>query len=213
MDCTVPACCAHLTPCQLADKQLVGRQHMMLHRRWTTCTTAAWCTATSSRTTSSCLQAAPSHVRLVLKCEPAYGICAFEHLAGRQDPRNRPSRHRNYEILVAVSDFGCATRGGGLQSRCSGTPAFLAPEMMAPDARYRCASGFCCKTSSMLLASSRCLKATECSVSGGAAWPKPCLSGCPKTAGDLPAAAAPRMCMPWAPACTPSPSERSRCGQ
>lgn len=39
--------------------------------------------------------------------------------------------------LIAVSDFGCATRGGGLQSRCSGTPAFLAPEMMAPTARYR----------------------------------------------------------------------------
>lgn len=31
----------------------------------------------------------------------------------------------------------------GLFDRCNGTPAFLAPEMMKPHARYRCGSAFC----------------------------------------------------------------------
>lgn len=54
---------------------------------------------------------------------------------------------------VALSDFGCAKvlpgsggsgEGGGggdedegLLDRCNGTPAFLAPEMMRPNARFR----------------------------------------------------------------------------
>ncbi len=42
--------------------------------------------------------------------------------------------------IRVVSDFGCAMLGGGVQTRSSGTPAFLAPEMMVPNARYRCAT-------------------------------------------------------------------------
>ncbi|KAL4435655.1 hypothetical protein ABPG77_002618 [Micractinium sp. CCAP 211/92] len=42
---------------------------------------------------------------------------------------------------VALSDFGCSKlmrdEEDGLFDRCNGTPAFLAPEMMEPHARYR----------------------------------------------------------------------------
>lgn len=47
---------------------------------------------------------------------------------------------------VALSDFGCSKRfdpgdghgeGGGYLDTCNGTPAFLAPEMMKPRAKYR----------------------------------------------------------------------------
>ena len=44
---------------------------------------------------------------------------------------------------VTLSDFGCSKvimSGNEYLERCNGTPAFLAPEMMRPHSRYRCAS-------------------------------------------------------------------------
>jgi [calcium/calmodulin-dependent protein kinase] kinase len=41
---------------------------------------------------------------------------------------------------VALSDFGCSKVLADSEAefdRCNGTPAFLAPEMMRPNARYR----------------------------------------------------------------------------
>ena len=43
---------------------------------------------------------------------------------------------------VTLSDFGCSKviiSGNEYLERCNGTPAFLAPEMMRPQSRYRCA--------------------------------------------------------------------------
>lgn len=44
---------------------------------------------------------------------------------------------------VTLSDFGCSKviiSGNEYLERCNGTPAFLAPEMMRPQSRYRCSS-------------------------------------------------------------------------
>ena len=44
---------------------------------------------------------------------------------------------------VTLSDFGCSKviiSGNEYLERCNGTPAFLAPEMMKPHSRYRCAA-------------------------------------------------------------------------
>ena len=44
---------------------------------------------------------------------------------------------------VTLSDFGCSKvimSGNEYLERCNGTPAFLAPEMMRPHSRYRCAA-------------------------------------------------------------------------
>lgn len=44
---------------------------------------------------------------------------------------------------VTLSDFGCSKvlgSGNEYLEKCQGTPAFLAPEMMRPHSRYRCAS-------------------------------------------------------------------------
>ena len=52
---------------------------------------------------------------------------------------------------VTLSDFGCSKvimSGNEYLERCNGTPAFLAPEMMRPHSRYRCA-GQCCGLSGM----------------------------------------------------------------
>ena len=41
---------------------------------------------------------------------------------------------------VTLSDFGCSKviiSGNEYLERCNGTPAFLAPEMMRPQSRYR----------------------------------------------------------------------------
>lgn len=41
---------------------------------------------------------------------------------------------------VKLSDFGCSkifVTGNEYLDRCNGTPAFLAPEMMKPQSRYR----------------------------------------------------------------------------
>lgn len=41
---------------------------------------------------------------------------------------------------VALSDFGCSKiimHGDDTLDRCNGTPAFLAPEMMRPNSKYR----------------------------------------------------------------------------
>lgn len=41
---------------------------------------------------------------------------------------------------VKLSDFGCSkvfATGNEYLERCNGTPAFLAPEMMKPNTRYR----------------------------------------------------------------------------
>lgn len=41
---------------------------------------------------------------------------------------------------VKLSDFGCSkviVSGNEYLERCNGTPAFLAPEMMRPNSRYR----------------------------------------------------------------------------
>ena len=77
---------------------------------------------------------------------------------------------------VTLSDFGCSKvimSGNEYLERCNGTPAFLAPEMMRPHSRYRCA-GRCCGLSGMWhdrRAVCRC--ARPCSV----LWQRVCGNG------------------------------------
>ena len=114
---------------------------------------------------------------------------------------------------VALSDFGCSKLLGGVTGggdgegggepefdRCNGTPAFLAPEMMTPNARYRyCTASMLAGWPGLPLLHFLCASAPH-----GRHACAEAATLCPPTCRPpaLAAGAAPPMCIPWAPAST-----------